>query len=65
MAKPDADEIMKTFHTYVDEWQQLEYEYNRIPGWPIYHFIRQQINLSQRKKLTDAYTKQMNEWGIV
>jgi len=52
------------FIKYLDDYNRLQQEYYAIPRWPIYHFIKQMINLRKRRLLTDAYQAKMREWGI-
>jgi len=57
-------EIVYLFPYYLREWNRLEREYWRVRRIPVYHFIKQMINLRQREKLTKWYQGKMKEWGI-
>lgn len=54
--------LLNAFVDYVNEWQRLADEYNRIPSWRTF---KQLGNIRKREKLTKAYTKQMQEMGII
>lgn len=57
-------EILADFPFYLDEYARLEREYYTIPRIPIYHFIKQSINLHRRGKLNKWYQEKMHSWGL-
>lgn len=56
-----SDTMLIEFMAYTAEWKRLAAEYDRIPSW---RWIKQQRNITQRSRLTKAYTAKMKEWGI-
>lgn len=57
-----SEKFFTAFMKYVEEWQELEREYYKIPGWRI---IKQIRNIKKRETLTRVYTARMKKWGII
>ena len=58
----NRENLVEEFDRYVREWKRLEREYYQLPGW---RWIKQFRNIQQREKLTNDYTKALQNSGLI